>query len=250
MLSVRPEIHWYCHECQQPAIQAVLNDHDIEERCNEYMTKITERLNQVESKLDCKADRLELQKLETRLQTMEARHSQQTPSPEISAIELRSAVTEEINEQLEQTRRAKNLIMYNMPETTVTETSRNAASLPNSKDEEAVSKLLTEGLNLSVHVEKCNRIGEKKGDKPRLLKIVMATAAQKGLVLRHAIKVKKIAKFGERRVIIKPDLTPKQRELDKALREDLRKKNAELQACGITTERWKIQKGELRKVQI
>ena len=78
----------------------------------------------------------------------------------------------------------------------------------------------------------------------------MATAAQKGLVLRHAIKVKEIAKFGERKVIIKPDLTPKQRELDKALREELHKKNAELQASGITTERWKIQKGELHKVQI
>ena len=39
MLSKRPEIPWYSATCQQPAVQAIQTEWDIEERCNEYLAK-------------------------------------------------------------------------------------------------------------------------------------------------------------------------------------------------------------------
>ena len=45
LLNARPELHWYCDECQKPAIHAVQSDKEVEERCNYYMSQFTKRIH-------------------------------------------------------------------------------------------------------------------------------------------------------------------------------------------------------------
>ena len=46
----KPEVLWFCKDCQQPAIKAVKTDREIEERCEEYFEKMTKRLDALTKK--------------------------------------------------------------------------------------------------------------------------------------------------------------------------------------------------------
>ncbi len=73
VLSRRPEIHWFCDDCQAPVITAVQTDKEIEERCNFYMDKFTSRLETIEKDLVKKADQTQLQTLEEKVRNIEKR---------------------------------------------------------------------------------------------------------------------------------------------------------------------------------
>ena len=52
---------WFCVDCQKPAWKSVKIDKEIDERCQEYFDKMEQRLDELEKKVDKKADDSELQ---------------------------------------------------------------------------------------------------------------------------------------------------------------------------------------------
>ena len=52
---------WFCVDCQKPAWKSVMIDKEIDERCQEYFDKMEQRLDELEKKVDKKADNSELQ---------------------------------------------------------------------------------------------------------------------------------------------------------------------------------------------
>lgn len=64
MLASRNDLHWFCAECEKPAISAVKSDKEIEERCSVYL--INECFGDIESKLVSKIESKTFQKLESR----------------------------------------------------------------------------------------------------------------------------------------------------------------------------------------
>jgi len=45
-LTARKDIHWFCVDCEKNALRAVKQDHQIEERCEIYLQKFTEKFTE------------------------------------------------------------------------------------------------------------------------------------------------------------------------------------------------------------
>ena len=73
-------------------------------------------------------------------------------------------------------------------------------------------------------VSKPTRLDVPKTNKPRLLRIEIKNLAAKREILRNATKVRPSSKWSN--VYVSPDLTPKEREQNKQLREELRTRKA------------------------
>ena len=56
----KPNNHWYCSNCNAAAMQAVMNDKAIEDRCREFLEQYEQRLSKVESELTNKASKSDL----------------------------------------------------------------------------------------------------------------------------------------------------------------------------------------------
>jgi len=86
-----------------------------------------------------------------------------------------------------------------------------------------VGDLVSSEFGISkVQVNHAIRLGAPNQTKPRLLLVQLANISTKRAILRQAVKLRKSAKWRPRDVYILPDLTPKEREHNKRLREELK----------------------------
>ena len=137
------------------------------------------------------------------------------PDTQISSI-----VTSYINEEKEKSRRRLNLIVHNFSES-------KADDGPSRKQEDisAVSSVFKKHLGISATITNAFRLG-KKGTKPRLLKITVASDMEKGQILRNCTKLRSANNPEEvKKVFITPDLTPKEQAINKSLRTELKNLN-------------------------
>ena len=166
---------------------------------NDKMNKIFEQINKIEEKIDDKVN----EKLK------------------ISEKEILSKVNSEIDEKMERLKRSKNLIIYGMPECKNEGTKENMQRA----DEQKVEKLLRE---LEVTVSKLNvtRLGKNMNveGRPRPIKLDLENEWEKFNILKRAGKIKTINTEEFRKIILSADLTMKQRELDRNLREELKER--------------------------
>jgi len=80
---------------------------------------------------------------------------------------------------------------------------------------------------VSITINKAFRLGQRN-TKPRLLKISANSETEKALVLRNAAKLKNENHPKEvQQMFITPDLTPKEQQANKKLREELKELNKE-----------------------
>ena len=71
-----------------------------------------------------------------------------------------------------------------------------------------------------IKVTKAVRLKQTKPDKPRLLLITLEGLSTKRNILQQATKFRKSTSWNN--IFISPDLTPKERELNRKLREELK----------------------------
>ena len=121
---------------------------------------------------------------------------------------------------MDKERRKQNLIIHNLPEPSeCTDTERLE------KDLQQVSSLLTSEFGVPENiVSKPTRLGVLKTNRSRLLRIEIKDLAAKRQILRNATKLRASSKWSN--VYVSPDLTPKEREQNKLLREELRARKA------------------------
>ena len=131
----------------------------------------------------------------------------------------------QVVETMEREKRKNNLIITVLSE-----------EMSDKETEEFVAEMLstvvgTEEVDMKVH----GRLGRKESDKKRPVRVEISDAAARRTIMKKAINLKKEPKY--EKIYVSPDLTRKQQEMDKALRDKVK----ELRAQGV--EGVKINKG-------
>ena len=124
------------------------------------------------------------------------------------------------NEQKEREKRKLNVIVYNVPES-------NATTGLERKEEDLtrLNCLFKDYLQVSPDITKVIPLG-KKSDKPRLLKVSVASIDQRSNILRNKVKFKQDSNPEHvKNIYISPDFTPLEQKRRKALHEQLKKMN-------------------------
>ena len=127
-----------------------------------------------------------------------------------------------IDDHMDRERRKANLVVHNLPEQagdSLADRSKNDIAL--------FTTMVREVMKLNVTASKSFRAGKKTGDRPRLLIVSLDNPASKFDVLRHATELRNSDEY--QNIYVTPDLTPKEREANRILREELavRKKAGE-----------------------
>ena len=128
-------------------------------------------------------------------------------------------VNEEMEESLEKFKRRKNLVIYGMLEKKgENEKEKYEADCMN------IKKLLRE-LNMDIKHFEISRIGKQniKG-KPRPIRIELNKESEKYEILRNAAKLRFTENEEFKKVIINTDMSLKEREFQKLLREELKER--------------------------
>lgn len=134
--------------------------------------------------------------------------------------EITATVTSLINEEREKEKRKLNVIVHNLPECDDSDPSNRK-----SHDISKTSSIVDKYLSVSTTITQAIRIGKKR-EKARLLKITFSSVQEKAAVLRSCTKLRKSNVPEDiRKIYITPDLTPKEQELNKSLRNQLTEKN-------------------------
>ena len=115
---------------------------------------------------------------------------------------------------LDKEKRKLNLVVHNMSESHG-ETLQERAS----KDAALFTTMLKDVFKLSVVPVKTFRVGKKLPDKPRLMIVTLNNESTKYDILKLAPQLRSTAKYSN--IYINPDMTQKEREKGKALREEL-----------------------------
>ena len=151
-----------------------------------------------------------------------------------SSIDVK--VQEAIEEYRERENRKCNLILHNIPESKEID-----AGVRRDDDIQVITDVFKEGLGVDqFEIQSSVRLGRKSDEgKNRLMKVTVDSVKTKREILSNAKKLKNYEKWS--RVFITPDLSPKQRERSRALREELKRRQGEGE------EGLMIRKGEIVK---
>ena len=118
-----------------------------------------------------------------------------------------------------------NLIVYGLPEPEKTEGTKWGTTEKDKADKEQLNKIITEDIGVNLDEDSdiidSRRFGAPTPGKPRPLKIVFKSLDVKRNVLTNAKKLRQSEKPICKTLYINPDLTEKQRQADKKLREEM-----------------------------
>ena len=128
-------------------------------------------------------------------------------------------MTTVVDEYVDRERRKYNLVVHNIPEPDVGFDERKL------QDQTTVTDLARTEFRLNIRVNKAIRLGKKIANKPRLMLITLDSEDSKRELLRHATQLRSSTTWGN--VYISPDLTPKEREISRKLRDELKRRREE-----------------------
>ena len=211
VMAERKDSHWFCPECEKPAILAVRTDMEIEEKCAAYMSSVNNRLDKIEKALDRKVDHDEVNRLEQRIDSLE---SNKPPENTVQPATT-STINETLNEQKERESRAKNIILFNIPESD--------KQNPQERTQEDTNFVTRVFQTLEIEkcdIDKCIRLGKKVSGRSRLTRVTLKNQDSKGNILRKSRALESSEDFSE--IYIRPDLTRLQRTEQRMLRDELR----------------------------
>ena len=119
-----------------------------------------------------------------------------------------------LDDHLDRERRKANVVVHNLPE-------QEGGSLQERSDRDAslFSSMIKDVMKIHATPSRSFRVGKKQKDRPRLLIITLGNPAVKQDILRNAPLLRNSSGFGN--IYLSPDLTQKEREASKKLREEL-----------------------------
>ena len=129
-------------------------------------------------------------------------------------VSIKGVEKELLHDMRETEERKDNIMLFGLMES--------GASAPSASKEDDLSAINFLASQLGVNLEISNffRLG-RRSSKPRPLKITCKEKHQRTCLLRAAFKIPQLdAALGFRRVFIKPDLSPKEQEADRQLRQE------------------------------
>lgn len=180
----------------------------MEETLTHFSTTISEQNTKISGLLQ------KIQALDSKNSHLEIR----CKNLENDLLELSSSVLEEFEDRA---RRRKNLIISGVPERLEGSTDERATA-----DREHVDSILEDIADVDDDaVSKCHRIGRYMTGKVRLLRVVLKDEETKQSILVKAKQLRNTPSY--RNIYVNPDLTTIQRNADKMLREELKRRKNE-----------------------
>ena len=171
-----------------------------------------EQIKLAQQQLDDKMDTLH--QLMTRLEKKDEEFDKRVEKFE-NVIEER--VDKLFNERCDQERKRLNMIIHGLAE------SKEKDPIDRKNSDTTDVKNVAKLLDVQVTITSSLRLGSKKDDKVRPLKVVLGSTREKGNLLRASKQLRKVqGKY--KLVFINPDLTQNERNKDKALVDDLKEK--------------------------
>ena len=226
-IAENPNVLTVCKGCLQKSIDGLHDQYTVEQRCEQFMSRLTQRLDKLENLVKTKVD----------LSTLKST--------------VKDAVKENIAQEVEQAIKEKQLreekkdsiIIFNVPE----------CDFVNAEDRKAAdhSKLQEIAANhLEVEIAEGDianivRVGSKKGDGPRPMRVKIKNKSVRNQILKKADTLKASKDRTIKKVYIVPDQTEKQREEARKLREERNRRRQEAEARGEIENIWVIRQGKL-----
>ena len=223
------ELHWFCPKCDQTAIRATqqLNNSS---RSDNILSAVTSTISTaIQSLQDTLKTTIQNLVTATVSKPIHQSASNMETDAEVSNSEdflLENITSSLANEQKEREKQKLNVIVYNVPES-------NATTGLERKEEglTRLNGLFKDYLQVSPDITKVIRLG-KKDDKPRLLKVSVASIDQRSNILRNKVKFKQDSNPEHvKNIYISPDFTPLEQRRRKALCEQLKKMNNVANLC-------------------
>ena len=218
---------WYCGRCSGKQKNLITENSRLRERYEE----VKDRLESLE---------IIMGDLREEIRNLTANVGQGR-SGSLTLEEVRNEVREEIKEQNEREKKKNNIVMYNIEESTKAE-----------RDErlKACGEIISGELGMTnVEIVEVSRLGKveeasgntRRNQKPRPVLVKLRNPGEKWGIIAQGKRLKNSENEKVKNVFIAPDLTMKEREHEKKLREELqiKKDNGEMG--------WYIKKGELRR---
>lgn len=216
ILSKLPSMEWVCKICKDKI--ATLIEENSQLKCENKSLKeenrvLRERLAALEKRVDeIKNEVKEEIKKEMKDEIMK----------EVNNNVVK--VLEDIQEAENKRNREGNLVLYNMVESE-RENGRDRAH----EDANKCHQLIQEGIGLEQNdysIRKAIRLGKPQNNtnRPRPLLIKLESVEEKWLILKKARNLKNYRHPILKKVIVTPDLTPKEQEKDRMLRQQLKEK--------------------------
>jgi hypothetical protein len=125
----------------------------------------------------------------------------------------------ELTQMLEENKRASSLVISGLPES-----DGNTAKDRQISDQRVVADIFDE-LDVNTSVVECYRIGQKTGEKPRLLKVQVSNVHSKRQILNASQQLKDSTKFSH--IYLQPAMTAAEREEAFKLRQEVRRRREE-----------------------
>jgi len=130
---------------------------------------------------------------------------------------ITTVVSSYLNEEKERSKRRLNLIVHNLKEPT----SEDGATRKK-EDIKQINNLLQNHMEVSPTVTNAIRLGKHR-ERPRLLRVTVSSESEKATVLRNTFKLRRGQET--KNIFISPDMTPREQELNKKLRLDVKELN-------------------------
>lgn len=220
-------MHWYCVTCNKSVgkILKVLSKLEArQDKVEEEIAKLNSELASIKGEV--KEVKEMAEKAETRLDVaIEAKLiAEKIDSSFDSRVEVKvKNIKEDVAESMEIEKRKENLIFFGVKET-VSDQQVNDEKHP---DWFMIEEILKVGLKLDAnrHVADVTRIGRYVAGKVRPVRVKVTSFESRSEILKRARTLKDCEEF--KRIFVAPDLTQKQRKIDKDLRDHVKQFRAE-----------------------
>ncbi len=232
----KSNFHWYCDGCdivQSGLIREMtllkIEQAQFKKRLEELEEKKVDK-EEMQREVDKKANKEDVEKLEQRVTEIEGKQAASTGSSFVNEGASCSKSSEEHTEEVikeikEQDERKRNIVLFNLPESTTGDINDKA------KHDKEEMKQLAKQCKVQISKDEMTRavrLGKKQGDKPRPLLIELSKSSEdKKKMLFKNLRLLKDAPEKFKRVSVQNDLTEKQRKREKELREEAKKNEAE-----------------------
>ena len=229
MMKKRADLHWYYQKCQEKVLRALTAEKSIEQKCEEYMQKIEDRLIKVEVDVQKRATIQQLDdainKINEKISNLEKPTAGATTGtagheiPPLATIE--DTVKERTSELRERERRANNIMAFNIPEL-----KSNLKDEISQHDKNYFLKMTNDVCKQSIQEEEIadiRRLGQPREGRTRPLRITLTSNKPKGMLFRNLQKLRE----SDYDIRIDSDMTKAEREENKKLFSELKEREKE-----------------------
>jgi PHD-finger len=220
-------IHWYCTSCNKGVaklLQAMSKMQARQDRMDDDLKQVKDNVALIKDELDRVGDLART--TDTKLETLiEAKLVEGFDKKFGTSVDSKVKIMkEDVAESLEIEKRKNNIVFHGVKEADVVSLeSLELNDFGKTADQEMIEEVLKTGLRLdaSRHIEEVYRIGKYVAGKTRPLRVRIRTFEARNEILKRARDLKDCTEF--KRIYIAPDLTRKQQEFDKDLRDHVKK---------------------------